>query len=230
MKWITATQLESWAETKPARAKLPTLIYDLIIGSYRELQTIRFPVEDKSETHGLDGHLIASGVPSIQDGESFWELSTEQDYLGKANDDLKNRSQQIPDAKRAASSFVFVTPRTWNKTRENELQKWREANRHKYGWKDVAVLDAVMLEQWLERCVPVAARYARSDFGFPPAVGARSTDEFWNEYSSRFELALTESVLLCQREEASGVVLALGRLRRVSRRSHRLHDSCDSDC
>ena len=207
MKWITATQLEGWAETKPARGKLPSLIYDLIVGSCRELQTIRFPVEDKSETHGPDGHLVAAGVPFIQDGESFWELSTEQDYLKKANGDIENRSNHTPDGKRAESSFVFVTPRTWNKSGENELENWREAKRQQYGWREVVVIDAVMLEQWLERCVPVAARYARSDFGFPPSVGARSTDEFWNEYSSLFELALTESVLLCQREEASGVVL-----------------------
>jgi len=207
MKWITATQLESWAETKPARGKLPALIYDLIVGSYRELQTIRFPVEDKSESHGPDGHLVAAGVPFIQDGESFWELSTEQDYLGKANGDIENRSKHTPGGKRAESSFVFVTPRTWNKSGENELENWREVKRQQYGWREVVVIDAVMLEQWLERCVPVAARYARSDFGFPPSVGARSTDEFWNEYSSRFELALTESVLLCQREAASGVVL-----------------------
>src|SRR5208282_6028014 len=176
MKWIAATQLESWAETKPARGKLPALIYDLIVGSYRELQTIRFPVEDKSETHGPDGHLVAAGVPFIQDGESFWELSTEQDYLGKANGDIENRSKHTPGGKRAESSFVFVTPRTWNKSGENELENWREVKRQQYGWREVVVIDAVMLEQWLERCVPVAARYARSDFGFPPSVGARSTD------------------------------------------------------
>src|SRR5215469_2569440 len=115
MKWITATQLEAWARTKPARGRLAALICDLVLGSYRELQTVRFPADDKSETHGPDGHLMASGVPFVSDGESFWELSTEQDYLKKANSDIADRSKQTADDKRATSSFVFVTLRTWKR-------------------------------------------------------------------------------------------------------------------
>ena len=71
----------------------------------------------------------------------------------------------------------------------------------------MVVIDGVMMEHWLERCPAVAARYARREFASAPKLGARSTEEFWNEYSSRFKAPLTEQVLLCQRDEASKEVL-----------------------
>ncbi len=206
MKWITASQLESWAGTEPARARLPALIAELVWASGRDIRTIRFPSEDKSQIHGFDGHLVAARVTFIQDGESFWELSTRQDYVTKANSDIKDRSQHTPADKRATVSFVFATPRTWNESGENELQKWREKKREEFGWREVVVIDGVMMEHWLEQCPAVAARYAR-EFGSVPKFGARSTEEFWNEYASRFKAPLTEQLVLCQREEPSREVV-----------------------
>jgi hypothetical protein len=209
MKWITAAQLERWAETLAARAQLPGLIRALVRASTEQISTIRFPSEEKSQVHGFDGHLVAAGVPFVQDGESYWEFGTSDEYLAKANKSVKERSEQTPDEKRATASFVFVTPRTWNKPAgdENELQKWRERNRSDRGWKEVVVIDAVMLEDWLEQRPPVAARYARYELALVPTLGARSTDEYWDEYTSRFKMAPTEQLFLCERDEARAGVL-----------------------
>jgi hypothetical protein len=175
MKWITASRLATWAGTEQARGSLPALIADLIRASTRDTLTMRFPSGDKSQIHGFDGHLVARGVPFIQDGESFWELGTSHEYVTKANSDINNRSDQTPPDKRATASFVFATPRAWDASGANELQKWRETNREKFGWKQVVVVDGVMMEDWLERCPAVAARYARNEFGSAPKMGARST-------------------------------------------------------
>jgi hypothetical protein len=207
MRWITTANLEGWAGTLAARTALPALISSLIRASAREIGTIRFPSGDKSQIHGFDGHLVATGVLFVPDGESFWELGTGEDYLKKANDDIKDRSEQTPAEKRADSAFVFATPRVWNQSGENELQNWREKRRQKFGWKHVVVIDGVMIEDWLEQCPPVASRYARYDLGLAPQRGARSTDEFWDEYASRFKVPITEQVVLCQREGASKEVL-----------------------
>ncbi|MGO9452633.1 MAG: hypothetical protein ACLQDV_16575 [Candidatus Binataceae bacterium] len=206
MKWIAAPQLEIWAGSEPARAKLPALVAELVRARGR-IRTMRFPSEGKSQVHGFDGHLVAEGVDFVQDGESFWELSTRQDYVTKANSDIKERSEQTPAEKRAETSFVYATPRTWNKSGENELQKWREKKREEFGWKEVVVIDGAMFEDWLGLCPPVAARWARYELGLSPRVGARSVAEFWSEYTSRFKVSLTEPVLLCQREPASSQVL-----------------------
>ena len=68
MKWITASQLENWAQSETARAKLPALIATLARASAKHIGTIRFPAEDKSQVHGFDGHLVAAGVPSFRTG------------------------------------------------------------------------------------------------------------------------------------------------------------------
>jgi hypothetical protein len=154
MRWITTANLEGWAGTLAARTALPALISSLIRASAREIGTIRFPSGDKSEIHGFDGHLVATGVMFVPDGESFWELGTGEDYLKKANDDIKDRSEQTPAEKRADSAFVFATPRVWNQSGENELQNWREKRRQKFGWKHIVVIDGVMIEDWLEQLPP----------------------------------------------------------------------------
>jgi hypothetical protein len=207
MKWITALLLENWARTETARARLPALVADLVRATAREIGTIRFPNGDKSQIHGFDGHLIAAGVPFVQDGESLWELGTSEDYVAKANSDIKDRSKETPFDKRATTSFVFATPRTWNESGRNELQKWRERKRKQFGWKEIVVIDGVMIEHWLERSEAVASRYARFEFGVTPKLGARSTEEFWQEYTSRFKAPLTEQVLLCERDEPKKEVL-----------------------
>ncbi len=207
MRWITAKQLEGWADGLSARAALPSLIRALLHGSAQQISTIRFPDGDQAQIHGFDGHLVAATAPYVGGGESFWELSTEKDYVGKANDDISVRSQRTPPEGRASSTFVFATPRTWNRSGENELQRWEQTKRAEFGWKAVIVIDAVILQDWLEKCLPVAAGWARRELHSVPQQGACSTDEFWEEYSSRFELPLTEKVLLCQRDKQSEEVL-----------------------
>jgi hypothetical protein len=95
MKWITASQLENWAQSETARAKLPALIAALVRASAKHIGTIRFPAEDKSQVHGFDGHLVAVGVPFVQDGESLWELGTSADYLAKANNPVPHQTDSI---------------------------------------------------------------------------------------------------------------------------------------
>src|SRR5262249_54966999 len=68
-------------------------------------------------------------------------------------------------------------------------------------WRDVRFMDGVALEDWLSQHEAVAARVARKVLATFPALGARSVEEFWEEYSARFKPALTPEVLLCDRQE-----------------------------
>jgi hypothetical protein len=52
--------------------------------------------------------------------------------------------------------------------------------------------------------------WQRSILGKVPQTGARSTSEFWNEYAQRYRPALTEEVVLCEREsEAKQIITHL---------------------
>jgi len=81
------------------------------------------------------------------------------------------------------------------------LDDWRARKQQDGQWKDVRVVDAVALEEWLSRHPAVAAKLAREVLGVVPNTGARSIAEYWNEYASRFEPPLEHGVLLCDRKE-----------------------------
>lgn len=199
MKWITAAHLEQWAETLPARTVFPALIADLVRASAHEITALRFPSGDKGQVRGFDGVLQAEGVaPYVPDGDSIWEFGVTGDVIGKADGDYKKRTSEIDAATRAQTTFVFATPRTWDRPKK-KLADWLKEKRNLGEWKGVEYLDGVALEAWLAGNPAVAARYARFELRLLPQLGASSTDEFWQEYSHRFSPPLAEEVLLAGR-------------------------------
>jgi hypothetical protein len=201
LRWITALNLQTWAERLDARNVFPGMVADLIRASALDITKIRFPNGDKGQVRGFDGVLDAVGAqPYVPDGASIWEFGVSADAATKANSDFDKRTKEVDEAKRKETTFVFVTPRTWNNGIK-KLQDWLDAKRKLGKWKDVVYLDGSMVEDWLSRSPAVAARYARFELGLMPVTGARSTDEFWEEYSSRFGPQLVEQVLLAGREQ-----------------------------
>jgi len=213
MKWITAKQLEYWADNSASSAStLSGIISDLIRATTGGIRTIRFPSGDKGQVRGFDGHLIsrveAFNVPL---GESFWEFGTGSDYIPKANKDFEKRSKEISTDRQQQSSFVFVSTRTWDSSqKDNKLEDWVQKQLKKYSWKNIYFIDGVQLETWLEQCPAVAAWHAKNTLKVAPQSGIRSTNEFWEDFSGRFNPPLTEEVLLCEREnDAKDTIRAL---------------------
>jgi hypothetical protein len=190
LKWITARDLEQWAGSLPARAAFPGLISDLIRASASNVTAIRFPSGDKGQVRGFDGHLQAEGAsPFVPPGESIWEFGVGKNDEAKANKDFDKRVREVSAADRVQTTFIFVSPQTWDNPR-NKLPNWI-AEKNKLGlWLDVRYIDGAQLENWLEERPAVAARYARYELGIYPQLGARSVEEYWDEYSSRFKPAL----------------------------------------
>lgn len=200
MKWITAANLEQWAETLQARAVFPGLVADLIRASATEISGIRFPNGDKGQVRGFDGVLAAAGVPPyVPDGDSIWEFGVTGDVIGKADGDYKKRTEEVDVTVRANTTFVFVSPRTWDRPRK-KIADWLKEKRDLGEWKEVEYFDGVAVETWLDSHPAVASRYAKYELRLMPQTGASSTDEFWQEYSNRFNPPLVEDVLLASRE------------------------------
>ncbi|WP_200964485.1 hypothetical protein [Achromobacter sp. Root83] len=202
MKWITALDLDQWADTIPARVEFPGLIADLIRASVTDISSFRFPRGDKGQVRGFDGVLDAdSNYTFIPDGESVWEFGVTEGGAAKANDDYKKRTGQVDLDMRKHTTFVFVSPRTWDSSKGVKREDWIAEKKALAEWKDVCYIDGVMLEEWLDDCPAVAARYATAHLNKMPQIGVRSTDEFWNEFSTRFAPQLVEQVLLAGRED-----------------------------
>jgi hypothetical protein len=210
MKWITALKLDQWADTIGARTSFPAMIGDLIRASAQDIDAFRFPSGDKGQVRGFDGALVASPVPPfVPGGSSVWEFGVTAKPAEKAEKDYAKRVAELAPSERSNMTFVFVSPRTWDNPKK-KLPDWIQEKKALQDWADVRYIDGVGVEAWLDLHPAVAARYARFELGIFPNLGAKSTDEFWEEYSTRFRPELTEEVLLCDRgKQADDIVLKL---------------------
>ena len=199
MKWISALDLQQWADRIGARTTFPALIRDLITASASDISEVRFPSGDKGQVRGFDGWLDAAGAPPyIPAGHSIWEFGVSDNPMKKFNDDYETRVMEIAEKDRKQLTFVFASPRSWDNSKK-KLPSFVKEYRGGGDFGDVQYIDGVMLEDWLHRCGAVGARYAREVLGRVPQNGARSTDEFWDEFSRRFYPAITEDVVLAAR-------------------------------
>jgi hypothetical protein len=207
VKWITALHLEQWAATTDSRTRLSELVAELVRASVKDPTSFRFPTGDSAQLPGYDGRLACSeGSLYVPTGESVWEFGTESDYLKKANKDYSDRTAKPGLVNPSVTTFVFVTPYTW-KSRRKTREKWIQERLTQGIWADVRIVDGVALEDWLELNPAVGARLARQMLPLIPPTGVRSTDEFWEEYATRFSPALTEDVLLADRQDQANELL-----------------------
>jgi len=210
MKWIEARHLVSWADRIEARVRLSEIVSKLVRASAAGISAYRFPTKDSAQIPGYDGRLTA--IPEdayrafLPEGDSVWEWGAGTDYYAKAEGDYSTRTKAPDAANPSQTTFVFVTPRRWDRTNPS-ADGWAGEKKAEGIWKDVRVLDAVQLEQWLELCPAVAASVAREIIGNLPHTGAVSSDEFWREYASQFQPPLREDVVLAGRESQAKLVM-----------------------
>lgn len=208
MKWITALDLQRWAETIQSRTMFPAMIADLIRATAPDISSIRFPSGDKGQVRGFDGYLeVDGGSRYVPDGASIWEFGVTAGGAAKASSDYNKRTLEVAPEIRRQSSFVFVSPRTWDTTKKENPIDWVNSKKARNEWKDVLYIDGSMVEDWLADCPAVAARYAKKELNLVPLLGARSTDDYWDEFSSRFNPTLAEQVLLAGREEQANTLV-----------------------
>lgn len=202
MKWITALDLDQWADTLPARADFPGMVGDLIRASVKSISDFRFPNGDKGQVRGFDGVLDAeSNYAPVPDGESVWEFGVTEGGATKANGDYAKRTEKLDAEVRKRTTFVFVSPRTWDSSTGKKREDWVEEKCALNEWKNVLYIDGVMLEDWLADRPAVAARYAKHYLKKMPLIGAQSSNDFWDEFSTKFAPELADKVLLAGRED-----------------------------
>lgn len=119
-----------------------------------------------------------------------------KDPKGKADDDYSKRSENPLGFNPSDSTFVFVTPRLWTKS-----GKWIEEKRKDNIWKEIKVIDAELLEEWLEIAPTVSAWLAIKHLGKYPSEGIQSTEDFWEEWSSGPKIKLNSKLLLSGRKK-----------------------------
>jgi hypothetical protein len=146
-----------------------------------EPEKLRIPIRGSTGQPGWDGILVTPiGYKEfVPEGKSFWEIGTGNNPKAKATGDFKKRTKAVSEAEQSNSTFVFVTSRssyhTWG---EKDQGAWIEACKAQSKWKDVRVIDANVLEHWLEH-FPAIDLWLANEFGIPVA-GLNIPVMHWN--------------------------------------------------
>lgn len=210
MRLIDRADLENWAHRYEAKGQFP-LIVKRLISEVINPSKLRFPSGSGIWLPGFDGEVVNSEdnrfVPL---GQSVWELGTESNPRSKAQKDFDNRSkikpgddktENIPHVDRSQSTFVFVTPYYWA-----EKDEWVTERKNDNIWKDVEVIDAIDLVDWLEVAPATYIKFA-SELGIAPDEGWHSPDQAWEEWRYLTEWPVSEELVVTGREEQKKEVL-----------------------
>lgn len=192
MKWIDTTDLRQWANRRNCQETLPELVRKLIRATSTSIKSIKFPSGENVLIGGWDGILIVTDETEyLPKGISLWEFGANADTKGKADEDYKKRSENPIGFNPAESTYVFVTPRLWTKGNE-----WVEEKKKDGIWKDIKVINAEMLEEWLEIAPTVSAWLAIKHLSKFPNEGIQSAEDFWEEWSSGPKFKLNPDILI----------------------------------
>ncbi len=197
---VNGTDLVAWAARKDAETTLPRLIRRLINATTIAIEQISFPADEGVQLGGWDGQVrVKDGNEFTPKGTSVWELGTNLDTKGKADDDYNKRTNNPLDVVRAETAFVFVTPRRWA-----GKGKWIKARKAEGIWLDVRVYDADDLEQWLEQA-PAVHLWLSVLLGKHPE-SAYDLATFWTDWAEATAPPLNPDLILAGRgKEAKAV-------------------------
>ncbi|MFG1928527.1 hypothetical protein [Cryptosporangium sp. NPDC048952] len=195
-----ASELERWADTRSAQADLPILVRRLVRAENDQVQRVEMRGGEGVGLPGYDGFVEATrSTPFVPDGLSVWEMGVGGDPEKKAQSDYRARTDNPSGIDRATTTFVFVTPRRWDKKKD-----WEQRRRDEQVWRDVRVLDADDLEQALE-VSPAVQIWVSELLGMDP-LGATSIEDWWDRFSQGFRPKLTSSVVLAGREDQAAAL------------------------
>ena len=196
MKWITSTDIKQWADTRESQSLLPELIIRLIRATSTNVNTYRFPCGDAIHLTGWDGVLDSNErIYNISSGISLWECGVNSNPKDKADKDYSKRVNDSLGYSKQESTFVFVTPRVWD-----GATAWANDKRQNKEWKDVVVITAVELEDWLFQC-PAVALWLASKISCKSINKAYSLESYWNKWAYSKDVKLEPKILLGGREK-----------------------------
>jgi hypothetical protein len=201
---ISADDIERWADTHyEAPAVLPRLLRRLLWAT-ASLRRLEMPADDEVRLPGYDG--ICDAVldsPHCPGGLSVWELSTEAKVEAKLGKDCDKRSADPLHVRPEITTYVAVTARRFASAKK---EAWAAERSHAGPWKEVRVLSAENLAQWLEECPAVAAWFASEHLGLPGGVAYELLDigAFIERWSGRINPPLPADLLLTGRASQSG--------------------------
>lgn len=184
LRWITATDIAGWGRTRNGQDTLPELINRLIRAEYGSQARLRFPSGDSVAQPGWDGQsIVLHATEFVPSGGAGWEIGggrkpaktkADEDWTARTTASVPPSSEGLGE--RRDTTLMVVTTHRWS-----EKDTWVEQRRREGVWKDVRVLDADNLVQWIERHAAVAQWLAIKIGKRPP--GLKTLEELWSDWA-----------------------------------------------
>lgn len=195
-RWISAQELDRWADTNDAKARLPELIRRLVHATVEpsDLELIDFPAGEETHRPGYDGVTQTTrGNAWVPQGICFWEMGANLNVKGKLDDDYDKRIERRGQGDFTNTSYRAVTPRDY----QNKVT-WVDDKTALGHWRDVRVYDSSDLEQWLDATPGVALWLARYASRAPEGILDLCTH--WENLRGSLRRPLPPTLLLISRE------------------------------
>ena len=122
---ISYSELIQWDKLK-SRREFPWLVKLLCLQN-PTLSRCEFLANESCEYPGIDGITECThGDAYVPEGNTFWEVGTNENYEKKANEDYEKRTNDPKIENKANTTFVIVTLREWKQLNK---EKWIEKKR-----------------------------------------------------------------------------------------------------
>ncbi len=194
-EFVDGTYLDAWARRTEARTLLPETIARLLAAT----PGVRGLTARSGEGTGMRGWdaLVddAPGSPWVPYGPSVWEIGTDANPRAKAQTEYKKRTADPLGVQPTSTAFVFVTARRWP-----GAQEWERERRAEAAWRDVRVLDADDIANWL-RASPAIHLWISETVGLLP-LEIRTLAAWFQQFAAQTRPALPPALLLAGRQGA----------------------------
>jgi hypothetical protein len=196
-KWVSAQQLDRWAETNDARLRLPELLRRLVHGTVEpsDIEHVDFPAGEETHRPGYDGVTkLRRGNAKVPDGITYWEVSADSGVKTKLDRDFENRLRDRGTGDFSEVTYIGVTPRDYQ-----DKRRWAEEKTALDSWREVRAYDSDDLEQWLELAPSVALWLSR--YVATPPDGLVDLSTHWENIQAALSRRLPPSALLVSRDQ-----------------------------
>ncbi|MBI2285159.1 MAG: hypothetical protein HYU71_15715 [Bacteroidetes bacterium] len=202
MKWVTANNLQGWDNERDCQDQLPVLIRKLALAEAAGITKISFPGGDAIRYPGWDGIIQnETATQKVPAGLSVWEIGTEKEPRQKANKDYAKRTAKPGTLVPAETTYIAITSRFFpNK------EQWMEEKNIEGIWKEVILLDAASLEEWVEQ-YPIVGAWLGQAIGKHTEI--ITLDQFWETWSKGSKHAIPPSLVLAGRETQAKKLVTL---------------------
>ena len=184
---------------RKSESLFPKLIEKLVKASINKNGYIRFPSGDAIFTPGADGILsnVISTSCFVPSGNSFWEIGTNGDALGKIKGNYEKRKIEEKGLKKEEYSYVSVTSAIINST---DKQSFCDQESLSGPFKAVLVIDANDISSWMEHhieiCIWFLQQYDKKIEGYDIIL----VKDEWDYISNSTTPALTSNTFLLGNE------------------------------